>query len=126
MYSRTARRKLSATGTPKITSEINVPDSLNINLVTIPILKGTHDFIADLSVSIQSPSGDSVLLWSNQCNNLSNFNLVFSGVGRAGAALGEGFREGVSHRDWWSERSQRESGRARTSEMALVAFDTDA
>ncbi|MEP7320559.1 MAG: reprolysin-like metallopeptidase [Saprospiraceae bacterium] len=66
---------ISATGTPRIFSEINVQDSVDIGLVSIPTIRGTHDFIADLSVIMQAPSGDSIVLWTKQCNNLSNFNL---------------------------------------------------
>ncbi len=66
---------ISATGTPTITSTINVTDTISLALVTLAILRGNHDFIGDLVTSLKAPSGDSVILWSNLCNNLSNFNL---------------------------------------------------
>ncbi len=66
---------ISATGTPKINSFIDVPDEFPIQLITIPSLRGSHDFIGDLTLSLKAPSGDSIRLWSNECNNLSNFNL---------------------------------------------------
>ena len=68
-------RLISATGTPRIISEIAVLDSINLSLITLPIIRGAHDFIADLTMTLQAPSGDSITLWSKQCNNLSNFNL---------------------------------------------------
>ncbi|MEO5583623.1 MAG: cadherin-like domain-containing protein, partial [Saprospiraceae bacterium] len=66
---------ISATGTPRIFSEITVADSFDLSLISIPTIRGSHDFIADLSVIVQAPAGDSIILWTKQCNNLSNFNL---------------------------------------------------
>jgi subtilisin-like proprotein convertase family protein len=66
---------ISATGTPRIFSEIVVTDSLRLSLITLPIVRGAHDFIGDLTMTLQAPNGDSIILWTKQCNNLSNFNL---------------------------------------------------
>ena len=66
---------ISATGTPKINSIIDVQDDFPLQLITIPILRGSHDFIGDLSLNLKAPSGDSIKLWSIECNNLSNFHL---------------------------------------------------
>ncbi len=69
-------RLISATGTPSVTSTIPVPDQIQLKQVRIPSLTGTHEFVGDLSVWLRAPSGDSITLWSRQCNNLSNFNLT--------------------------------------------------
>jgi subtilisin-like proprotein convertase family protein len=69
-------RLISATGTPSVTSTIPVPDQIQLQQVRIPGLAGTHEFVGDLSVWLKAPSGDSITLWSRQCNNLSNFNLA--------------------------------------------------
>jgi len=66
---------ISATGTPTLSSSINVPDSIALNLITLPIIRGAHDFVGDLTLSLKTPNGDSSILWARQCNNLSNFNL---------------------------------------------------
>lgn len=66
---------ISATGTPKINSIVDVADDFPLQLITIPVLRGSHDFIGDLSLYLKAPSGDSIKLWSNECNNLSNFYL---------------------------------------------------
>jgi subtilisin-like proprotein convertase family protein len=66
---------ISATGTPTVKSVIDVSDDFPLQLITIPSLRGSHDFIGDISISLKAPSGDSIKLWSNECNNLSNFNL---------------------------------------------------
>ncbi len=66
---------ISATSTPRITSEIIVTDTFKLAQLSLPLIHGTHDFIGDLTFSIIAPSGDSVLLWNRLCNNLSNFNI---------------------------------------------------
>lgn len=68
---------ISATGTPRIISEIIVEDIFHISQITIPLVKGTHEFIGDLRVSLKAPSGDSIIIWNQLCNNLSNFHLGF-------------------------------------------------
>jgi len=66
---------ISATGAPTITSIIPIMDQLSIKQIRIPSLAGSHEFVGDLELYLRAPSGDSILLWSRQCNNLSNFNL---------------------------------------------------
>lgn len=66
---------ISATGTPSITSTISIPDLISLKQIRIPALSGSHEFVGDLELSLRAPSGDSIILWSRQCNNLSNFNL---------------------------------------------------
>jgi len=66
---------ISATGTPVVTSTISILDQLSIQQIRIPSLAGSHEFVGDLELSLRAPSGDSILLWTRQCNNLSKFNL---------------------------------------------------
>lgn len=66
---------ISGTGTPTTSSVIIVPDIISLKQIRIPGLAGSHDFVGDLDVQLLAPSGDSIILWSRQCNNLSNFNL---------------------------------------------------
>lgn len=66
---------ISATGMPRVVSSIDVKDTISLALISIPVVRGSHDFIGDLVASLKAPSGDSIILWSNECNNLSNFNI---------------------------------------------------
>lgn len=66
---------ISATGTPSITSSLTIADLITLKQIRIPVLSGTHEFVGDLELTLRAPSGDSIILWSRQCNNLSNFNL---------------------------------------------------
>lgn len=68
---------ISATGTPTITSTITIPSSITINDVNVVNLVGTHTWINDLTVTLTSPQGTIVNLWSDICNNEDNFNLNF-------------------------------------------------
>jgi len=66
---------ISATGTPTVTSTLTIPDLIVLKQIRIPNLAGSHDFVGDLELTLQAPSGDSIVLWTRLCNNLSNFNL---------------------------------------------------
>ena len=66
---------ISAIGLPVIQSDLTVLQSGIISDVNIKDLKGTHDALADLRVSVISPAGTSVKLFENICGNVTTFNL---------------------------------------------------
>ncbi len=68
---------ISASGTPTITSTINVPVTGVINNVKVVNLAGTHSWINDLTVTLTSPQGTNVILWDQICNNENDFNVNF-------------------------------------------------
>ncbi|TNF00780.1 MAG: choice-of-anchor D domain-containing protein, partial [Bacteroidetes bacterium] len=68
---------ITATGTPTITSTINIPTSGTITDVNVLNLIGTHTWVSDLTVSLTSPLGTTVTLFSGVCTNLDNFDLNF-------------------------------------------------
>ncbi len=72
---------IPATGTPTITSTLNVTQSGTINNVNIVNLTGTHTWVSDLTISITSPQGTTVQLFTGICGSQDNFNLGFSSNG---------------------------------------------
>lgn len=68
---------LSATGTPTVTSTLNIPATGTITDVNVTTLQGTHTYISDLTISLSNPSGTSVDLISNICANEDDFDVTF-------------------------------------------------
>lgn len=71
---------ISSSGTPTITSTINITDFGQINDLNVSDLGGTHTWVNDLTVKITSPSGTQVTLWANICSPSSavpGFDLKF-------------------------------------------------
>ena len=66
---------ISAVGLPVIESVISVLESGTISDVNIKDLKGTHDALPDLRVTLISPEETSVVLFEAICGNVSNFEL---------------------------------------------------
>lgn len=69
---------ISASGTPTVSSKITILNDGNISDVNIASMKGFHDFFADLDVSLQSPKGTTIKLFTNQCGSFgTSFNFGF-------------------------------------------------
>jgi subtilisin-like proprotein convertase family protein len=75
---------INATGTPIITSTINIPTGGTITDVNVLNLVGTHTWINDLIVTLTSPQGTVVTLFSQICNNQDNFNINFDDAATSG------------------------------------------
>lgn len=69
---------ISASGTPTITSTLTVGESGSITDVNVVNLTGTHTYIQDLIIDIQSPSGTYINLLDQICTFQDNFNINFS------------------------------------------------
>lgn len=73
---------ISASGTPTVNSTITIPSSNNILISDVSVtLNILHTWISDLTVTLISPLGTEVILFSNQCTNLDNANATFSANG---------------------------------------------
>lgn len=68
---------ISGSGTPTISSVIEIADSGTINDVNVKNLKGLHSYVEDLIVTIISPKGTEVKLFSSICGSSDNFDLNF-------------------------------------------------
>jgi subtilisin-like proprotein convertase family protein len=68
---------ISASGTPTITSTLNITSSGIVQDVNVIQLIGTHTFIRDLIVTLISPIGTRVTLFSQICTSQDNFNVQF-------------------------------------------------
>lgn len=74
-------KNISASGTPTITSTINVALNKTIQDVNISNLIGTHTWINDLEFTLTSPVGTTIALIANACNNEDDFNLNLNSTG---------------------------------------------
>ncbi len=68
---------ISQSGTQTVEGNIVITASGQVQDINIKKIKGLHSRISDLRARLESPEGKSAKLWSNKCNNLTNFNLGF-------------------------------------------------
>jgi subtilisin-like proprotein convertase family protein len=73
---------ISATGTPTITSTINIPTGANISDVNVT-MNITHTWTSDLTATLTSPTGMVVQVFYNQCGNNNDINATFDDSGSA-------------------------------------------
>lgn len=76
---------ISATGTPTITSTVTVSATGTITDLNVVGLVGTHSYMSDLTFSLKSPTGTSVVLFSGICTSQNDFNLSLDDAAPAGA-----------------------------------------
>ncbi len=69
-------KTISASGTPTITSKIAFFEDLKVTDIDVD-LDIDHTFLSDLLVSLTSPSGTTIVLISNSCDDLKNLNATF-------------------------------------------------
>lgn len=68
-------KAISASGTPSVSSIVNVGVSGTIADVNVLGLNGTHTWINDLDFNLQSPAGTTVQIMAQSCSSEDNFNL---------------------------------------------------
>ncbi len=69
---------IPASGTPTVTSTINITQSGIISNLDVLNLIGTHTWVSDLFFTLTSPQGTVVNLFGGICGSMDNFNLNFS------------------------------------------------
>ena len=62
---------ISANGMPSIQSTVTLNGSATVNDINVKRIDGYHEFLKDLSVSLISPQGTEVVLFSEQCGNFN-------------------------------------------------------
>ena len=68
---------ISSSGSPTITSTLNFPLSGMVTDVDVFSVTGDHSFVGDLTVSLTSPQGTTIILWDDICGNDNDFILNF-------------------------------------------------
>ena len=76
---------LDPSGTPTVTSTLNVASSGSIVDLNVLNLNGTHSWINDLTVTLTSPQNTTVTLWGGICGSEDNFDLNFDDAAAPGA-----------------------------------------
>lgn len=76
---------ISATGTPTVTSTLTVSTTGSITDINVVGLNGTHSYMSDLTFTLKSPAGTSVILFSGICTSQNDFNLSIDDAAPAGA-----------------------------------------
>ncbi len=67
---------ISAIGTPTVTSKIAFFEDISLADINVS-LELDHSYLKDITVTLTSPSGTIVTLFSNACGNLKNVDAVF-------------------------------------------------
>ena len=73
---------ISSSGTPMVTSEITILDDLPVADINVS-LEIDHTYLSDLTITLTSPAGTSVVLMSNMCEEFRDINAIFDDVGSA-------------------------------------------
>ncbi len=68
---------ITSQGTPTITSTIDIDFPGNIQDVNVVNLVGTHTWVGDLTFTLTSPAGTSVVLIDQACDDVDDFNINF-------------------------------------------------
>ncbi len=76
---------ISSSGTPVVTSTINIPTAGTISDLNVVDLVGTHTWINDLVVTLKSPANTTVTLWTRICGSEDNFAVNFDDAATPGA-----------------------------------------
>ncbi len=76
-------KTISASGTPTVTSIINISASGTINDVNLLNLGISHTWINDVVVKLKSPAGTEITLLNQTCNSEDNLLMNFDNAGAA-------------------------------------------
>ncbi len=69
---------VSSSGTPTIESKISILPDGEISDINVTNLKGTHEYMSNLKIYLESPAGTRVLLLDRECLNYNgSFNLEY-------------------------------------------------
>jgi subtilisin-like proprotein convertase family protein len=68
---------ISASGTPTVTSTITVATTGTVSDLNVTQLVGNHTYISDLTFTLTSPSGTSVVLMDAVCSTQNDFDIAF-------------------------------------------------
>ena len=70
-------KTINAVGTAVVTSNLIIPASLGVVITDVNVvgLVGTHTYIQDLTFTLKSPAGTSIVLFDTICGQHANFNL---------------------------------------------------
>jgi len=78
-------KAISASGTPTVTSTLNIPTAGTISDLNVVDLVGSHTWINDLVVTLTSPQGTAVTLFTRICDSEDNFDVNFDDAAAPGA-----------------------------------------
>lgn len=68
---------ISPQGTPTIRGPIEIDKQGPALSISVPKIVGDHSWVGELTGWLEAPSGNSVLLWDQECGNGANFNMGF-------------------------------------------------
>ena len=68
---------ISSTSTPTVTSDLEISTAGQVLGISVVDLTGQHTWINDLTISLTSPEGTTVVLFSSICNNEDDFDVNF-------------------------------------------------
>jgi subtilisin-like proprotein convertase family protein/predicted Zn-dependent protease len=68
---------ISPTGTPTITSSLNIKDKGTVIDLNVVALEGTHSYVSDLNFTLIAPDGSMQAFWSDPCEDDFDFAINF-------------------------------------------------
>ena len=71
-------KSILPTSNAEVESIINVEDEGVLNSIEVQNMRGTHPFMREIRARIESPAGTSARLFTEECFNLSDFDVSFS------------------------------------------------
>ena len=71
-------KSISSTGTPVVTSSLDVYDKGTFNILDIYNVEGNHTNVDNLKFTLKHPGGNQLLFWDRPCDGEDNFDINFS------------------------------------------------
>jgi subtilisin-like proprotein convertase family protein len=68
-------KTISASGEPTVTSNLVISQNVTITDINVVGLKGTHDYISDIGITLTSPNNTTITLFDQICDDELNFDL---------------------------------------------------
>ena len=68
---------ITASGTPTITSKIEILEDGTAADVNVKLIRGNHNYLPEVRASLISPSGTRAILWQGLCTNVGTINAGF-------------------------------------------------
>lgn len=68
-------KSISASGTPTVNSNLTITDGVIISDINVVGLKGTHDYVSDIGITLTSPNNTTVTLFDRICDDELAFDL---------------------------------------------------
>ncbi len=113
---------IPATGTPTVTSTLNIPSGATISDINVTV-DITHTWINDLTLRLTSPTGTIITLVANPCNPNASVNNISATFDDAGTAFTCGDFPGITGTVLPNQALSAFNGQSSTGTWTLTVID---